>query len=480
MICTLRKKLKTFLPKAIISIFPQVRNGLGQFEMGERKFHHAFDAFAKLTSIDIDGNQTLFQTRFVKSRFWEDSKSSNSIAPYVMFDTPVPDFNYLEKAQALMHGIDNTNVNVYQFGDDMVAMSDFWHLYTFDFDNLETLGRVEPDLPVSRSWAATNIPLPSTSHPVQEYNSSSYISFVSYINPIPFFSSQLHVIRITSAQERETITTIQMDRIPYMHSLGLSKNYALIFADPLYVNLMTIMKTVDASESLEWQPWKQTKIYIVNIHTKEIITLDTEPAVHMHFVNAYETGKHKNRLVVDYIVYPDIDFLKNLHLDTLRNSTIRNKINAKSTLVRYKINLKRKVVKRKELKSRTNYSFADRMDFPAINEHYKFEPYCYVYGLSLKSDHKNLAHTSIVKKNLCQRGQDTHFHRENHYQTEPIFVPSPFPRSEDEGVLLSVSLDGEKKQSYVAVLDAKTLSPLSSIYLPYNVPYSLHGKFFAK
>ena len=38
--------------------------------------------------------------------------------------------------------------------------------------------------------------------------------------------------------------------------------------------------------------------------------------------------------------------------------------------------------------------------------------------------------------------------------------------------------DGEKEQSYVLLLDAKTFEEINIAYLPYNVPFSFHGNWF--
>ncbi len=67
---------------------------------------------------------------------------------------------------------------------------------------------------------------------------------------------------------------------------------------------------------------------------------------------------------------------------------------------------------------------------------------------------------------------------ENCYPSEPVFVPAPGDKSEDDGVLLSVIFEGQKIKSYLVVLDAKNLSELARIDLPQVIPLSFgHGSF---
>ena len=50
--------------------------------------------------------------------------------------------------------------------------------------------------------------------------------------------------------------------------------------------------------------------------------------------------------------------------------------------------------------------------------------------------------------------------------------------SEDDGVLITIVFDGPKKQSYLLLLDAKSLTPINHSYLPHNIPWSAHGMYF--
>ena len=79
---------------------------------------------------------------------------------------------------------------------------------------------------------------------------------------------------------------------------------------------------------------------------------------------------------------------------------------------------------------------------------------------------------------MCDATKDKVLYMENHYHTEMAFIANPEGIEEDDGVLITISFDGYKEQSYLLVLDAKNFEEIDRSYLPYNVPQSVHGKHF--
>ena len=54
----------------------------------------------------------------------------------------------------------------------------------------------------------------------------------------------------------------------------------------------------------------------------------------------------------------------------------------------------------------------------------------------------------------------------------------PDGTSEDDGALITIGYDGNRQQSYLLLLDARTFTPLNTAYLPHNIPWSAHGMHF--
>jgi carotenoid cleavage dioxygenase-like enzyme len=65
------------------------------------------------------------------------------------------------------------------------------------------------------------------------------------------------------------------------------------------------------------------------------------------------------------------------------------------------------------------------------------------------------------------------------YPGEPVLVRAPSAVTEDDGVVLSVVLDGRKANSFVLVLDGATLTELARTETPHHIPFHFHGNFIA-
>ena len=67
--------------------------------------------------------------------------------------------------------------------------------------------------------------------------------------------------------------------------------------------------------------------------------------------------------------------------------------------------------------------------------------------------------------------------RPNWYPSEAVFVPRPGAVDEDDGVLLSQVYDGDKRETFLLVLDTRDMAELSRCYTGMRCPISFHGQF---
>lgn len=464
-----------------------MRNGLGMFENGPRTFLHTFDGFAKLASWRFLGNQTaLFSTRFIRSNFYKSSKKSGTIAPYLLFQSVTPPFSYVEKVQCLVRGLDNMNVNIYGFShtksgqQEYAALSDFWILYKINIQTLATKHKVVPkvkDTSSSLSWLQDKgfLDLLSSSHPLPEPGTTHHLTFLSSVAVLPWDSNTISLIRIVSMKRRKVVAKWPVDRVPYMHSFSVTATKAILLASPFYVNVVCMATKAEPFSCLDWLPNEQSTFYIVDLKTGQVTTIKTTNIFTMHHINAFDLSKKE--MMMDVSSYPSPDFVSHLQLRLLRDPSARNSFDAHARLKRFCINIGTKTVQ--EVPLGNTQSLASLLDMPVINEAYRSKQYCYAYGLVLKTDNITLSSIAIVKKDLCQNGRgDRAWQVPGNYPVEPWFVADPKGEREDEGLLLLPVLDGVRRVTYMAVLDATDLSLINHADLPTNIPYSLHGRFF--
>ena len=81
-----------------------------------------------------------------------------------------------------------------------------------------------------------------------------------------------------------------------------------------------------------------------------------------------------------------------------------------------------------------------------------------------------------LKVDVVERGTRI-WEESGSFPGEPVFVAAPDAEAEDEGVLLSVVLDGDRGSSFLLVLDARDLSELARAEVPHHIPFGFHGQF---
>jgi len=63
------------------------------------------------------------------------------------------------------------------------------------------------------------------------------------------------------------------------------------------------------------------------------------------------------------------------------------------------------------------------------------------------------------------------------FVSEPLMVPRPGAEAEDDGWVLELFWNGERRGSDLVILDASDLSELAVFELPLAIPHGLHGSW---
>jgi len=127
------------------------------------------------------------------------------------------------------------------------------------------------------------------------------------------------------------------------------------------------------------------------------------------------------------------------------------------------------------------------MELPTTNPAYSYKKYRYAYGVSIGGGKESIISDQLLKLDMDHpqiAGEDVHsdgsacIWREEHcFPGEPIFVANPDGKEEDDGVVLSVVLDGISTKSMLVVLDAKDMKELARAQMDITFPMGFHGAF---
>jgi torulene dioxygenase len=119
------------------------------------------------------------------------------------------------------------------------------------------------------------------------------------------------------------------------------------------------------------------------------------------------------------------------------------------------------------------------IELPVVAPSVYNKPYRYAYGIAML--HPEVQRTitdGIIKLDMSSPSSSSttkFWSKPNHTPSEPVFVPRPNGKDEDDGVLLSIVLDEQAKRSSMVVIDAKEMKEVASAEMGTVFPIGFHG-----
>lgn len=297
----------------------------------------------------------------------------------------------------------------------------------------------------------------------------------------------------TSASTGQTEILATFQAAPaYIHSFFLTENYIVLCvwnsqlkwggASILYYqNILDSIAPFDPSAKAKW--------YVIDRKGKGLVaTYESDPFFSFHTINSWEEPSSKDTTKTDIIceisLYDNLDILHSFYYDNLvgtpkisKSGEVEKPASCLPHHAQFRlanIESQDSQIRPAELVSKADSMIS--MDLPTIHPAYSCRKHRYVYGPAdrLKSSFVD----AIVKfDNITQEA--IFWEEEGHTPGEAIFVADPAGTEEDDGVLLSVVLDGVKEKSYLLVLRAKDLVELGRAEMSGPMAFGFHGAYRA-
>ena len=360
-----------------------------------------------------------YRNRWVRTRRWAEYWSSGD--PQSLIDT-------------------NPNVNVIKHGGEILALAETEAPLAITSE-LATLGpsRYHPSFIQG-----------GTGHPKIDPLSGELIWFRTNWN-----QSWLRY-GVTNADGAEQISMdIDVSAPAMMHDIAITETHSILL--DLNVAYDFSLLSQGYRIPLRWHDDRPARLGIIPRHGGQIKWLDIESCFIQHIVNAYNAAD--GTIVLNAVRYPWY-----LRLDPNTRCFQQNPL---AVLWRYFIDTKAGKILEQQLDDTA-------VELPRINETHSGRNNRYVYAVEQPTATEM---RGIIRYDLDDGSTQRYPISKGNQNSEPVFVPRPQAKSEDDGWLRVCVYQHTTDCSDVIILDARdiTSEPLAIISLPRRIPAGFHG-----
>ncbi len=430
------------------------RNGPAKFQVNRQRVDW-FDGLAMLHSFDISQQQVLYTNRFIRSEQYYIMMEQKSLDFPGFAQDPCPKvFKQISRfIPQEMKGIENACVTIHNYADQMVALTEVPLPVVFDDKTLHTLGPFQfKDSLQNGQW--------ESAHSLRDPASRETFNYC-----IQFGQKSSYVIWKLQdrSSTREKIAEIPVDLPAYMHSFALTENYVILVEFPFLVNPLDLMlKKKPFIFNYKWMPERGTTFYIVNRASGAVTSIKGDPFFAFHHVNAFERD---GKIYIDIVTHPNaniIDAVTERITDEEKVKEIE-----KTLFERFTISLPERALYRETI-------FSNTTELPRVRADRTAHEYRYAYLVDATFPTSLHDRPPLYKVDTVQKAA-LRWSQAGCFPGEPIFVPNPQGREEDDGVVLSLVLDFAHSRSFLLILNAKTMTELARAETPHAIPVGLHG-----
>ncbi|KIM67685.1 hypothetical protein SCLCIDRAFT_91235, partial [Scleroderma citrinum Foug A] len=278
----------------------------------------------------------------------------------------------------------------------------------------------------------------------------------------------------------------------YLHPSILTENYFILCVWNSHyarggIKILWKKNMLDAISPFD--PTKKALWYVVDRkHGKGIVAkYECDPFFCFHTVNAWEEPSPTDPSHTDITIIPSIcknlDILKKFYYNNLKSSSPAslNHVGEKRRscdmfLRRWRLPSvdSASSLKPQDVVMEHTAEHNHSCDLPVINPRFLTKFSRYIYGVCDRD--LSTFFDGLVKYDV-EAHTALYFTTNGHSPGEPILMPDPKGKAEDDGVLLCVVLDGYAEKSHLLVLDAKTMEEVGRASMKWVVGFGTHGTY---
>lgn len=327
----------------------------------------------------------------------------------------------------------------------------------------------------------------TASHAAVDPHTGELFNFVLKFGRIPIYTL-FKLIPPTAAKSTDYKILAAINDAPaaYVHSVCLTNKYFIFCiwqADfayngatiPFHKNLVQAFKA--------WDPKRRTLWYVIDRDRGGIVRkYESDPFFAFHYINSYDDG---DDVIIDLPTFTSHRIVQEFYVEALKSTSATKHPDPPPLVTRVRLQniTSSKSTGTAHLTKTTTY-----LELPTISRQFLLRHNRYTYGVSsrglsslwdcvIKVDLEALFTGPSDPEKAVKR-----YARPKCTPSEPIFVARPGATEEDDGVVLTVELDGVKGTSALVVLDAMSFQEIGRAQVEgkgFVIPHGFHGVWYS-
>ena len=410
--------------------------------------NHWFDGFAMLHRFSFANGEVSYANRFLESRAYRAARDQGKIA-YSEFATD-PCRSLFQRVSAMFSPklTDNANINLTKLGERFISMTETPIPVEFDAETLATAG--VPYKPPGQL---------STAHPHMDRATKGMLNYAAKLGPR---SSYRFFLLRPGSSKPELLATKPVREPAYMHSFGLTERWLVLAEFPFVVNPPRLaFSGRPYIENYRWKPELGTRFHLFDRATgKSRRPVRGRGALRLPSRQLLRGGRRGG----------------GRHLHLLGPGDRRGPLSGEAPGRQADRSGASGALPHLARGGNGERRAADRRGHRAAADQLR-QVQRAPLPLCVGRRAPRAAGSTGSSRPTWSSARSTTWSEEGCFPGEPVFVAAPDADGEDEGVLLSVVLDGRKGNSFLLVLDARSLDELARAEVPHHIPFGFHGQF---
>lgn len=434
------------------------RNGPGLMDVFGHEVKHPFDGDGMVSSITFRQGKAYYRNRFVRTAGYVAEQTQQKPLYRGVFGTQKPGGPLANAFDLKLKNIANTHI-VY-WGGKLLALWEAAEPHRLDPYSLETIGLDSLNGLLPPGGAFTAHPKFDPGH---HHGQPRLVGFSVKAG----LSSTISLYELDTSGQVMSRHSHTVPGFAFLHDFALTPNYAIFFQNPVSFNpLPFVFGFKGAAECISYDPKQPTRILVIPRNGQEPMqVIPTDPCFVFHHANAFEQD---GKLVVDSVCYDRFPTLEGAN----DYKTVDFNAVPAGQLWRFTVDLEQEAAQVTKLIPRC-------VEFPTLHPDRVGQPHRFLYIGTAHASQGNAPLQALLKWD-AETGQTAVWSAAPRgFMGEPVFVPHADGTAEDDGWILMLMYNAERRCSDVVILEAKdiTAGPVARLKLSNHVPYGLHGSF---